>query len=196
MDILSKQPTTVDLSAMERDSETTHFVFDTTNLFLCGSPAGFFLLLKKAALLPRKDRKHWSPNGEDWVPAISESQNTYGCLAVDNIYNIVNPYDPVAYRLNATFDAAYAASLKPAYVPSSYSSWFSLEKLLEGTRPRPQDNRTRQRQRSNGMLRALSSKHTTSRERKLQRSVHIYSTITDRSTTYYDMVEARLRYNI
>jgi len=117
IDILSKQPTHV-LKHLEDPLAKghEHFVFDTKNLFLCGSPAAFFLLLKKAGLMPRQDSVN-----DDVGPA-----GRYGCIAVENIYNIINPYDPVAFRLNPTVDAAYAASLKKAYLPSASSSWFSF----------------------------------------------------------------------
>ncbi|KAK0635089.1 hypothetical protein B0T17DRAFT_623417 [Bombardia bombarda] len=42
----------------------------------------------------------------------------FGCIAVDNIYNILAKEDPIAYLLNGTVDPVYAASLKTAYVPS------------------------------------------------------------------------------
>jgi hypothetical protein len=129
VDILSSQPTHVspDLGALPTPVEqlpTDHFIFDTKSLFVCGSPSGFFLLLKKAALLPRRDRDKPGADGDN-TPGVAGEQGTYGCLAVDNIYNVVNPYDPVAYRLNAAVDADYAASLKQAWVPSSQSTWFS-----------------------------------------------------------------------
>lgn len=126
VDILSDQPTEIeDPEDTAEDPDPEHFAFDTTNLYLCGSPAGFFLLLKKAGLLPRKGRSKPSSDGDDMTPGVAGEQGTYGCLAVDNVYNVVNPYDPVAYRVNATIDATYAASLKTAYVPSASSSWFT-----------------------------------------------------------------------
>lgn len=49
LDILSKQPTQLprhlDLHRAELNSR--YFDFDTKNLFLCGSPAGFFVLLNR-----------------------------------------------------------------------------------------------------------------------------------------------------
>ncbi|OCK83271.1 DDHD domain-containing protein [Lepidopterella palustris CBS 459.81] len=130
IDILSQQPSHLpprlgDPSTPEAELPQSHFIFDTKSLFICGSPGGFFLLLKKATLLPRKDRS--KPGAESsTTPGVAGDQGTYGCIAVDNIYNIVNPYDPVAYRLNATIDTAYAAMLKPGFVPSASSSWFTL----------------------------------------------------------------------
>ena len=117
------------------------FLFNTTCLFTCGSPVGFFLLLKKASLLPRGDLRKPGiescidigdmstsasamANINDVLAGVGGGVGTYGCLAVDNIYNIVNPYDPIAYQMNAAVDAAYAAALKPAYVPGGRLSSF------------------------------------------------------------------------
>jgi hypothetical protein len=126
VDILSQQPTYVSPELVSKPQDqlpTDHFIFDTKNLFLCGSPSGFFLLLKKSSLLPRRDRN--KPGADsDSMPGVAGEQGTYGCLAVDNIYNIINPYDPVAYRLNPAVDAHYAHALKQAWVPSRQSNWF------------------------------------------------------------------------
>ena len=128
VDILSNQPSHV--SADYGHPETppdqlpnNHFLFDTKSLFVCGSPVGFFLLLKNATLLPRHDRHKLGAEPYD-TERVGGDAGTYGCLAVDNIYNIVNPYDPVAYRLNAAVDAGYSAALRPAFVPSASESWF------------------------------------------------------------------------
>lgn len=128
VDVLSDQPTHA-LQLNDQPSShkaeavpTPHFMFNTNSFFVCGSPVGFFLLLKKASLVPRHDLAKAGADPSD-AASIGGSQGTYGCLAVDNIYNVVNPYDPVAYRLNATVDAAYAAALKPAFVPSASASW-------------------------------------------------------------------------
>ena len=131
LDILSQQPTTipehlsdpvkVDLQAQN----IPHFLFRTHNLFLAGSPAGFFLLLKRANLLPRIDLDAPNKDPDTNTSAVCGVQGTYGCLAVSNVYNIINPYDPVSYRLNAAVDAAYARSLRPAWIPSASPGWFS-----------------------------------------------------------------------
>ncbi len=136
VDILSQQPTQIsphlpDPSTPESELPSDHFLFDTKSLFVCGSPSGFFLLLKKAALLPRRGRD--KPGADSIDSNVAGEQHTYGCLAVDNIYNIVNPYDPVAYRLNATVDAQYAAALKPAFVPSANTSWLSFSNPFKGS---------------------------------------------------------------
>jgi len=118
MDILSKQPTAIskppDLKAWSRNPSDRTFEFNTSSLFNCGSPSGFFLLLNKANLVPRKGRKA----GEDVGRGIA-GEASYGCLAVNNIYNIVHRNDPIAYQQNACVDAEYARSLLPAYIPSA-----------------------------------------------------------------------------
>jgi hypothetical protein len=134
VDILSKQPTRVpdhlaDPTKIDLDAENLgHLLFNTHNLILAGSPAGFFLLLRKAQLTPRIDSN--SAAAQEDPTALTDTicgrQGQYGCLAVENIYNIINGYDPVAYRLNATVDAAYAASLKKVMIPSANTGWFSI----------------------------------------------------------------------
>lgn len=127
LDILSKQPTKlpkeVDYPPKSGKIHTDIFEFDTKSLFFCGSPAGFFLLLNRAPLVPRKGRI--KPNAEyDGTGSGSLGEaGTFGCLAVDNLYNIMHYNDPVAYRLNACVDVDYAASLQPASVPSATLTW-------------------------------------------------------------------------
>jgi hypothetical protein len=132
LDILSKQPTRVskqlDLTSDQVSGEMLEF--DTTNLFFCGSPAGFFLLLNGAALMPRNGR---SKPGSDVDANVGGEAGTYGCLAIDNVYNIMHRNDPVAYRMNACVDVEYANSLQTAAVPSSTVGWFgSLGQMLRG----------------------------------------------------------------
>ena len=124
LDVLSNQPTRlpaqIDLKSTPSD---TMFEFNTTNVFFCGSPAGLFMLLNKAPLLPRKDRDKAGADGDDMSARVAGEIGTYGCLAVDNLYNIMHYNDPIAYRLNACLDVDYAASLQPASVPSASVSW-------------------------------------------------------------------------
>ena len=131
VDILSNQPTMIPshLSDPASLSPSTlegldHFLFRTSSLFLAGSPAGFFLLLKKAQLLPRLDYSSSTKDPAGNTDDVCGERGTYGCIAVENVYNIINGYDPVAYRMNATVDSRYAASLKHAWVPSSTTNWF------------------------------------------------------------------------
>ena len=129
VDILSKQPTTIPRHLSDPNSidlgaeQMEHFLFNTSNLYLAGSPTGFFLLLKKAQLLPRIDTEKIDDLGSAST-AVCGEQGQYGCIAVENVYNIMNPYDPVSYHLNAAVDAAYAASLKKAIIPSLSAGWF------------------------------------------------------------------------
>ncbi|EUC45566.1 hypothetical protein COCMIDRAFT_95291 [Bipolaris oryzae ATCC 44560] len=129
IDILSQQPTYVDPqftepSFPEADLPQDQFIFNTTDLFVCGSPVGLFLLMKNANLLPRRDKE--KPGADSYAaPGVAGEQGTYGCLAVDNIYNIINPYDPVACRINPTVDIVYASMLKQATIPSASMSYFS-----------------------------------------------------------------------
>lgn len=126
LEVLSRQPTYVprlDLSRTE--PETTHFEFDTRNLFLAGSPAGFFLLLERGVLMPRRGRQKPGVDPADIVAKnVVGEEGTFGCLAVDNIYNILAKEDPIAYLLNGAVDPNYASSLKVAHVPSATTSFF------------------------------------------------------------------------
>src|SRR5204863_1570055 len=108
------------------------------NLVMVGSPAGLFLFLKGSGLLPRRGHKKLSSEdlGDDGAPGVTGERGTYGCLAVDNVYNIAHLYDPVALCLNATVDVTYAASLKQAIIPSSSTSWFSTPSFWP-SRPAP-----------------------------------------------------------
>lgn len=146
IDILSQQPTYVDAqysktSFPETDLPDDSFIFNTTNLFVCGSPVGLFLLMKNANLLPRRDKEEPGA-GSYATPGVAGEQGTYGCLAVENIYNIINPYDPVACRINPTVDTVYASTLKPATIPSSTSSYLSLLNPFRSSSPSYNDPST------------------------------------------------------
>ncbi|KAK6332259.1 hypothetical protein TWF696_002980 [Orbilia brochopaga] len=99
------------------------FDFNTSNLFCAGSPAGLFLLINRRGLVPRYKLKIENPDSSDL--SVCGTQGRYGCLAVENIYNIMHYSDPIAYQLNSTVDPTYAASLKRAMVPSTAGSIFS-----------------------------------------------------------------------
>lgn len=126
LEILSKQPTHISsLDLRSKKLNTRHFDFNTTNLFCAGSPCGFFLLLERGRLCPRRGKnKPGAEPGDDQDGTIVGEAGTFGCLSVDNIYNIMHCNDPVAYRLNATVDPAYAAALKEAHVPSATTGFF------------------------------------------------------------------------
>lgn len=125
VEVLSRQPTDLPpLDLLRPEPETRFFEFDTRNLFLMGSPTGFFLLLERGALTPRCGRvKPGMDENEVKTENIGGEIGMFGCLAVDNIYNILAKEDPIAYLLNGTVDPAYAASLKTAYVPTSSASF-------------------------------------------------------------------------
>lgn len=126
VEVLSRQPTDLPpLDLVRLEPETKYFEFNTRNLFLMGSPTGFFLLLERGALTPRRGRaKPGMDENEVKAENIGGDPGMFGCLAVDNIYNILAKEDPIAYLLNGTVDPGYAASLKTAYVPTSSASFF------------------------------------------------------------------------
>jgi hypothetical protein len=126
VEVLSKQPTsTPKTNVNTRKINAKNFDFNTTNLFLLGSPAAFFLLLDKGHLTPRLGQnKSCVESADDNDKAIAGSAGTYGCVAVDNVYNVMDLNDPIAYCLNATADPQYAASLKTAHVPSATTGFF------------------------------------------------------------------------
>ncbi|KAF4982548.1 hypothetical protein FZEAL_1858 [Fusarium zealandicum] len=129
LEILSNQPTTVPrLDLTRKEPETRFFEFDTKNLFLAGSPAGFFLLLERGTLMPRHGRmKPGADSSDTMTKDVVGEAGSFGCLAVDNIYNVLAKEDPIAYLLNGAVDPNYAASLKTAYVPSIAGSlWKSV----------------------------------------------------------------------
>lgn len=126
IEVLSRQPNQAPAPDLASASlRSSCFEFDTTNLFLAGSPAGFFLLLERGALVPRRGRPKPGSDAADVNDAnVTGEPGFFGCLSVDNIYNILAKEDPVAYLLNGTIDPAYAASLRKAFVPSTATSLF------------------------------------------------------------------------
>lgn len=134
IEVLSKQPTRVAKLDLSRPAPDTRcFEFDTTNLFLLGSPAGFFLLLEHGGLLPRRGRFKPGADAADTVAKdIVGDVGTTGCIAVDNIYNVLAREDPIAYLLSPTIDPVYAASLRVAYVPTMATSLFASLKSMVG----------------------------------------------------------------
>jgi len=140
LDILSNQPTSLpklDLNSKKMNSKC--FDFQTTNLFFCGSPAGFFLYLEKGCLIPRRGQKKAGADaGDVQDKAIVGEIGNLGCLAVDNVYNIMHPEDPIAYQVNATVDPQYAASLKRAQAPSATTGFFeSIGNAIRSKAPGP-----------------------------------------------------------
>ncbi|KAJ5690466.1 hypothetical protein N7462_004858 [Penicillium macrosclerotiorum] len=137
VDILSQQPTNVpDFDFSKTPLHSDIFEFDTRNLFLCGSPLGFFLLLNKASLMPRRGREKPGSEGEDRLRGVAGEPGSYGCLPVDNLYNIMHTTDPIAYRVNAAVDTDLSNSLKTASIPSATSSfWQSLGSVFRWSSP-------------------------------------------------------------
>ncbi|TGZ80048.1 hypothetical protein EX30DRAFT_396620 [Ascodesmis nigricans] len=135
MDILSRQATFTQYDAAKDTPSSPSdplpaddsFLFQTINIFFIGSPAGFFLLLNRAHLLPRlRSPPKPSASAQDSKdPSLCADRGVFGSLAVDNIYNILHPSDPIAYRLNPCVDPDYSSTLRPAHVPSSSTSIFS-----------------------------------------------------------------------
>ncbi|KAH0542002.1 hypothetical protein FGG08_003551 [Glutinoglossum americanum] len=124
LDILSKQPTKLPKEPhISKKTMCERFLFDTKCLFLVGSPAGFFLLLNRKSLLPRKGRNKVDMDGEDVGKDIAGDVGTYGCLAIDNLYNVMHLSDPIAYRLNAAVDSEYASSIKTPLIPSTSTTF-------------------------------------------------------------------------
>ena len=125
LDILSQQPTKLPKPLDFKTSKVRSdiFEFDTRNLFFAGSPVGLFLYINRAPLLPRRGREKPGADGEDSKAGVTGEVGTFGCLAVDNLYNIMHYIDPIAYRLNAAVDVDYAASLQVADVPSTTTTW-------------------------------------------------------------------------
>lgn len=104
VEILSKQPTRVSPLDLKMPAPgTTSFEFDTTSLFLLGSPAAFFLLLERGNLVPRRGRvKPGADPADANSDDIAGEAGSLGCMSVDNVYNILAREDPIAYLLNGT----------------------------------------------------------------------------------------------
>jgi len=126
VDILSQQPTQIprDIELATGVPSDSMFEFNTTNLFCCGSPSGFFLLLNGANLTPRKGMQKPGMELEDRGTGVASEEPRYGCLAVDNLYNIIHKNDPIAYQQNACVDSQYASMLQPAVIPSATQSLY------------------------------------------------------------------------
>ncbi|KKK25821.1 hypothetical protein AOCH_006059 [Aspergillus ochraceoroseus] len=137
IDILSHQPTKIpDFDFSSTSIHRDIFEFDTKNLFICGSPVGLFLFINKGNILPRKGRDKSGCEGDDRLSGVAGEADMYGCLAVDNLYNIMHTTDPIAYRVNAAVDSDLANSLKTASIPSSSASiWRSFGGVFRWNSP-------------------------------------------------------------
>jgi len=125
-DILSQQPTIQPLLSEIPPEEVKKmkelFLFDTSSLFMLGSPVGVFMHLNQAQLIARKGRERTMHSPSDEA---LDRAGVFGCLAVDNLYNIFNPADPIAYLLNPCVDAKRAKDLPPTVIPNMNASMFN-----------------------------------------------------------------------
>ncbi|KAG9084852.1 hypothetical protein FRC06_003867 [Ceratobasidium sp. 370] len=112
--VLSDQPTIQrplsEFTPEELVGMSRHFLFNTRNLFMIGSPLGVFMHINQAQLIARKGRErtiHAQPD------EVLDRTGVFGCLAVDAIYNIFNASDPIAYLLNP-----HAKTMTQTTIPS------------------------------------------------------------------------------
>lgn len=61
----TKMPTLTQLPKQVRDETKHRFLFNTSNLFLCGSPLGIFLHLDQTQIMPRKGRERTMHSPQD-----------------------------------------------------------------------------------------------------------------------------------
>ncbi|CAE6504476.1 unnamed protein product [Rhizoctonia solani] len=117
--ILSNQPTIQrplsEFSQEELLNKSDQFLFNTSHLYMIGSPLGIFMHINQAQLIARKGRERTRNSKED--EALDQT-GRFGCLAVDALYNIFNPSDPIAYLLNACVDSEFAKTMKQSTIPS------------------------------------------------------------------------------
>ncbi|GAC98815.1 hypothetical protein PHSY_006410 [Pseudozyma hubeiensis SY62] len=121
-DILSAQPSVVPplLEVEQSDHEALRrndrLHFNVKNLFFIGSPVAFFFHLDGGQLIARSGTQR---HPEDTSDAFDTRKDRYGCLAAENVYNVFNPNDPVAFQLAPTVDSAYAKLIKPIAIESA-----------------------------------------------------------------------------
>ncbi|OXC69532.1 hypothetical protein AYX13_01699 [Cryptococcus neoformans] len=124
--ILSNQPTKMPrLSQLPKQviSETMdRFLFNTSNLFLVGSPLGIFLHLEQAQLMPRKGRERTMQSPADEA---LDRAGRFGCLAIDSLYNVFYHTDPIAYQLNAAVDSQLASQRPPLAIMSMTAPFYA-----------------------------------------------------------------------
>lgn len=120
-DILSNQPTHVPRNPSPQDFDK-HFVFDVSSLFFLGSPVAYMFFLNRGQLIPRKGRARTADATSD---VALDKVGRYGCMAIDNLYNVYNMVDPVACCLNACVDSDYAKIVKPQPVSTITSTLLS-----------------------------------------------------------------------
>jgi len=113
--ILSDQPTHVEKYKIGDPIPKDRFIFDTSHLFMLGSPLGIFMHVYQSQLIARRGRERT----KDAEPDVAlDRVGKFGCLAVDAIYNIFNPPDPVAYLCNPCVDANLGRTRTPSAIPN------------------------------------------------------------------------------
>ncbi|KAJ9124532.1 hypothetical protein QFC24_003324 [Naganishia onofrii] len=115
-------PLMADIPKTVKDATKTQFLFNTSNLFLCGSPLGIFLHLDQAQIMPRKGRERTMHSPQDEA---LDRAGRFGCMSCDSLYNIVHLSDPVAYTLNATVDSKIAKNRPPLPITSVTAPFYS-----------------------------------------------------------------------
>ncbi|ODO01590.1 hypothetical protein I350_06410 [Cryptococcus amylolentus CBS 6273] len=124
--ILSDQPTKIptisDLPKSILSETRDRFLFNTSNLFLCGSPLGIFLHLDQAQIMPRKGRERTMNSPPDEA---LDRAGKFGCLSIDSLYNIFYHTDPIAYQLNAAVDSNIASTTSPLAITSVTSPFYA-----------------------------------------------------------------------
>ncbi|MCO5571626.1 hypothetical protein L7F22_025372 [Adiantum nelumboides] len=104
------------------EPETHIFEFDTTNLFLVGSRQVSSYCWNEDVTAPTRTGKAGANAADIADRSVATDSGRFGCLAVDNIYNVLAKEDPIAYLLNGAIDPNYAAALQIAYVPTTSAS--------------------------------------------------------------------------
>jgi len=166
VDILSRQPSawTADIETSEVIGNTQaylsaldHFCFDTSKVFLVGSPVAFFFHLHRAQLIARegvsKSTNLDFKNSPEWRKAnriATDEVGQYGSLAAETIYSVYISTDPVAYCMNACVDCRHSKRIKPIDVHSFTKSF--LETMKRKRPVKEQERMTR-----NVSLSSLSS---------------------------------------
>ncbi|KAF9516435.1 hypothetical protein BS47DRAFT_662714 [Hydnum rufescens UP504] len=117
--ILSNQPTIVpplsEIPPHAAKKATGSFLFNTSKVFMVGSPLSVFLRIHEVQLIARRGRERTLHSPPDEA---LDRVGLFGCLATDSIYNIFNPADPVAYLMNPCVDSQRAKELPPTPIPN------------------------------------------------------------------------------
>ncbi|EJD52265.1 hypothetical protein AURDEDRAFT_181761 [Auricularia subglabra TFB-10046 SS5] len=120
--VLSAQPTHV-VPLSERPPPerrpTKELLFNTSALFMAGSPLAMFMSLDQSTLIARRGRERTKyPRPDESL----DKAGVLGCLAVDSIYNVFYQADIIAYRLNPVVDSKRAFEMPPSAIESINAS--------------------------------------------------------------------------